>query len=210
MIIAGGELIKRKRGNESRVSDCCFCLDAVGAAVLGYCRIMNVPSQAAAPLRAGYFFSDDASRRYKGWVLVFPFEMLWESNTPLGEDVEEWVMRTQEQWEPYVTGRSWQKLGVDSYASYYATLAETRAKTSRVLSRAVVKFRYPSTNRRYICGNLLLLQEGWQAGGGYELYAFHSEGTPAGERGFRHVLTAESMMLVCSGSLPTDGGADVP
>lgn len=165
---------------------------------------MIASSHAEVPLRAGYFFSDDASRRYKGWVLVFPFEMLWESNTPLGEDVEEWVMRTQEQWEPYVTGRSWQKLGVDSYASYYATLAETRAKTSRVLSRAVVKFRYPSTNRRYICGNLLLLQEGWQPGGCYELYTFRSEGMPVDECGFRHCLSVENMTLVRFGSLPKD------
>lgn len=171
---------------------------------------MNVPSQAAAPPRAGYYFADDAARRYKGWVLVFPLEMLWESNNPLGLEEAELRTRTQEQWEGYLCERSWQNVGAISYASYFAALVETRARTSRILTRPVVKFRYPSTTRRYICGNLLLLQAGWQAGGGYELYAFHSEGTPAGERGFRHVLTAESMMLVCSGSLPTDGGADVP
>lgn len=171
---------------------------------------MNVPSQAAVPPRAGYYFADDAARRYKGWVLVFPLEMLWESNNPLGLEEAELLTRTQEQWAGYMSERTWQKVGAVSYESFFAALVETRARTSRILTRPVVKFRYPSTTRRYICGNLLLLQAGWQVGGGYELYAFHSEGTPAGERGFRHVLTAERMMLVCSGSLPTDGGADVP
>lgn len=165
---------------------------------------MNAPSPAAEPLRAGYYFADDASRRYKGWVLVFPFEMLWESNAPLGEDEETWVMRTQEQWASYVSERSWEKLGAVSYASYYAALRETRAKTSRSLSRAVVKFRYPSTTRRYIRGNLLLLQAGWLPGSYYELYTFLSEGTPVGECGYHHFLAADRMRLIRSGTLPTD------
>lgn len=165
---------------------------------------MNASSHAEVPLRAGYFFADDASRRYRGWVLVFPFEMLWESNDPLGEDEEKWIARTQAQWASYVSDGSWGKLGAVSYAGFYAALTETRAKTSRTLSREVIKFRYPSTTRRYIRGNLLLLQAGWQPGGSYELYAFRSEGIPVGERGFRHCLTAESMTLVSSGTLPAD------
>lgn len=166
--------------------------------------MMNVSSPGEAPLRAGYYFADDTSRRYRGWVLVFPFEMLWESNNPLGEDDEKWIARTQEQWEPYLSESSWLKVGADSYAGYFAALTETRSKTCRVVSRSVVKFRYPSTTRRYICGNMLLLQEGWHPGGYYELYAFRSEGTPVGERGFCHCLTAEGMILVRSGTLPTD------
>lgn len=165
---------------------------------------MKSSTQTEAPLRAGYYFADDAARCHKGWVLVFPLEMLWESNHPLGDDEEELMRRTQEQWESYVSDRSWQKLGAVSYASYYAALTKTRSKTSRTLTRASVKFRYPTTNRRYIRGNLLLLQAGWQPGGGYELYAFCSEGIPVGERGYHHSLTADGMVLVCSGSLPTD------
>lgn len=172
--------------------------------MLGCFRMMDATSQADSPLRAGYWFTDDASRRYKGWVLVFPLEMLWESNHPLRADTSELIARTQEQWETYMTDRSWQKLGVSSYAGYYAALTETRSKTSRTLTRAAVRFRYPSTTRRYIRGNMLLLQEGWQPGGHYELYAFFSEGTPVGERGYYHSLCAERMTLVCSGTLPSD------
>lgn len=165
---------------------------------------MNVPSQAVAPLRAGYYFADEASRRYKGWVLVFPMEMLWESNNPLGLEEAELITRTQAQWVGYMSERSWQNVGAVSYESFFAALVETRARTSRVITRPVVKFRYPSTARRYICGNLLLLQAGWQAGGYYELYAFRSEGTPVGEHRYHHRLETESMTLVSSGSLPTD------
>lgn len=182
----------------------CFSLDAELSEVLGWFRIMSASSHAGSPLRAGYYFADDAARCRKGWVLVFPLEMLWESNNPLGNDMEKWILRTQEQWETYVSDRSWQKLGAVSYASFYAAVSEHRSKTSRTLTRAVVKFRYPSTTRRYICGNLLLLQAGWQPGGRYELYVFHSEGIPVGERDFYHCLTTESMTLVCSGTLLTD------
>lgn len=165
---------------------------------------MNAQSPASAPLRAGYYFTDDAARRYKGWVAVFPLEMLWESNNPLLLGEAELIRRTQEQWAGYTTAAAWQHVGADSYAGYYAALTQTRAKTTRTLTRAAVKFRYPSTTRRYICGNVLLLQAGWQPGGYYELYAFRSEGTLVGERGYHHSLAAESMALVCSGTLPTD------
>lgn len=161
-------------------------------------------SHADALHRAGYYFADDAARRHKGWVLVFPLEMLWESNNPLGNDAEKLVRLAQEQWAAYLSDRSWPNLGADSYTAFFAALTQTRSKTSRTISRPVVKCKYPTTTRRYICGNLLLLQEGWQPGGRYELYVFWSVGTPVGERGYHHKLATESMTLVCSGSLPTE------
>ena len=158
----------------------------------------------APALRAGYYFTDDAAQSHKGWSLVFPMESLWESPYPLGDHVGDLILLTRRQWETYTTPRAWQSLGVASFADYYAALSATRAKTTSRIMRAEKKSPFPSSTRRYIQGNLLLLESGWRAGARYELYVFSSEGAPAGEKGYRHSLTTKSMTLVSSGTLPTD------
>ena len=155
-------------------------------------------------LRAGYYFRDDDARSHNGWSLVFPLEILRESNNPLGEDMGNLVMLTRRKWEELTTARSWQQLGATSFGTWYAALSVTRAKTTSRIMRAEKKTPYPSTARRFIQGNLLLLENGWRAGSRYELYAFLSEGVPAGEKGYRHSLTTEGMTLVAAGTLPVD------
>lgn len=119
--------------------------------------------------------------------------------------MEKMLTLTRREWERFTTSEAWSEVGATCYAEFFAVLTQTRGKTSYPITRALTRAKYPASPKRYMQGNLLLLQEGWRPGGAYELYAFHSEGLPVGEKGYHHRLTADSMMLVQSGTLPTDG-----
>lgn len=108
------------------------------------------------------------------------------------------------QWERKLSEDARCEVGADSYADFWATLSRTRAKTSVLLSRPSRRLPFSAKPRRYACGNLLLLRDGWQPGSPFELYAFASEGIAVAGKGYRHRLTPSGMQLVLSGTLPTD------
>ena len=108
------------------------------------------------------------------------------------------------QWERLLSGDARREVSADTYAAFFETLSRTRAKTSLLLSRPSRRLPFSAKPRRYACGNLLLLRDGWQPGSPYELYAFASEGIAVGVKGYRHHLSAAGMSLVLSGALPTD------
>lgn len=153
---------------------------------------------------AGYEFCDDADGRYRGWLLVFPMESLWESPHPLSGALAKMISLTTLQWERKLSEDARRELGTDSYAAFWETLSRTRAKTSVLLSRPTRRLPFSAKPRRYACGNLLLLRDGWQPGSPFELYAFSSQGIAVAGKGYRHHLSVEGMQLVLSGSLPTD------
>lgn len=155
------------------------------------------------PRAAGYEFIDDAEGRYRGWLLVFPMESLWESQQPLNA-LEKMQSITTLQWERLLSEDARREVGADTYAAFFETLSRTRAKTSLLLSRPSRRLPFSAKPRRYACGNLLLLRDGWQPGSPFELYAFATEGIAAGGKGYRHHLSAAGMSLVLSGTLPTD------
>lgn len=108
------------------------------------------------------------------------------------------------QWERRLAEEARRELGVASFAAFWETLSRTRAKTSVRLSRPTRRLPFSAKPRRYACGNLLLLRDGWQPGSPYELYAFASEGIAVGDKGYRHALSVAGMKLVRSGTLPAD------
>lgn len=153
---------------------------------------------------AGYYFTDAPEGRYRGWLLVFPLESLWESPLPMGNALEKMRSITLMQWERRMAVESRREVGADSYAAYWETLSCTRAKTSVLLSRPSRRLPFSAKPRRYACGNLLLLRDGWQPGSPFELYAFSSDGIAVSDKGYRHQLCPASLQLVLAGTLPTD------
>lgn len=156
------------------------------------------------PRAGGYEFADEAEGRYRGWLLVFPMEVLWESPQPLGNALDKMLQITPLQWERLLSEEARRGLGADSYAAFFETLSRTRAKTSVRLTRPTRRLPFSARPRRYACGNLLLLRDGWYPGSPYELYAFSTEGVAVAGKGYRHRLSAAGMQLVCSGTLPAD------
>lgn len=130
-------------------------------------------------------------------------ESLWESPQPLNA-LEKMQRITTLQWERKLSEDARCEVGADSYAAFWETLSRTRAKTSVRLSRPSRRLPFSAKPRRYACGNLLLLRDGWQPGSPFELYAFSSEGIAVGNKGYRHYLSVAGMRLVLSGTLPAD------
>lgn len=131
-------------------------------------------------------------------------ETLWESPQPMGDALGKMVSITPLHWKRLLSEEARRGVGADSYAAFWETLSRTRAKTSVLLSRPTRRLPFSAKPRRYACGNLLLLRDGWQPGSPFELYAFSSEGIAVAGKGYRHHLSVEGMQLVLSGTLPTD------
>lgn len=166
--------------------------------------MMNSDNARDIPRAAGYEFTDDAEGRHRGWLLVFPMETLWESHQPMGDALGKMVSITPLHWERLLSEEARRGVGADSYAAFWVTLSRTRAKTSVLLSRPTRRLPFSAKPRRYACGNLLLLRDGWCPGTPFELYAFATEGIAVADKGYRHHLTPSGMHLVLSGTLPTD------